>query len=503
MQHKITKTCCLSGPSAIYVHLFNSKADITKALLKTKKPEVVQLTCKAETLSLSEYTEEANKVLGYELAPKRVSSSKIIEEMMKKQIIRRYKKVQFRPYGVGKPDPVDQDCLNTFSGFELAGYRPTRYVDVRMTQTWKYMCGVFGWSDEYTPRVGELFDRIAYKLQNPGKRSNRIHTLFSAAQGVGKSLLFHFFEMVFGWNICEFYGCLDEYQCRFNITHNSKLIHFIDDIRSAGHKRTRDLYTKCTRKTQKYEGKGEKVFTMEEFSEMWITGQDLAASLFVESEDRRILIYEASDMFKGNHKFFEDVVNEMKDHDVAYAWFTFLNERELGDYTPNHDSKESKALKQRAILKSMNKAHRFMEYFFSCDNWHLMFMGQEFAHHWFRNVSVEKILRGHDRGKIRIRVSQSWLYAQFKQWMSTHMPNSGRFDQPTFLERIQQVGVIVPLRKQRLWGTTCRVVDVVFKTFEKAYCERYNCEAVTEWPTESPEGVSRIREDIAKHMKKN
>ena len=160
-------------------------------------------------------------------------------------------------------------------------------------------------------------------------------------------------------------------------------------------------------------------------------------------------------------------------------------------------------LKKRAIHKSMNKAHRFLEYFFSCDNWHRFYLGQEFAASWYKNINVDVAIRGPQRSKVRIRVTQDWLYQQFKEWMSRNMPNSGRFDQPTFLDRIKEMGVVIPDRKQRLWGRCCRVVDIFFCTFLKSYCIKYKCDEVTEWPTETPEGLQRIRGDILRVMKRD
>ena len=120
-------------------------------------------------------------------------------------------------------------------------YQATTKVDVTQTLVWRYLCVVFGWSEEYTSRVSELLDRVAWKLQNPAQRSRKINVLFAVAQGVGKSAFYRFLMMLFSRELCCFHSSLDKYDCQFDIQLNSKLIHFVDDLQGASKSSTRKL----------------------------------------------------------------------------------------------------------------------------------------------------------------------------------------------------------------------------------------------------------------------
>ena len=74
--------------------------------------------------------------------------------------------------------------------------------------------------------------------------------------------------MVFGMQYCVFHSSMDGYTCKFNLHLNSKLVHFIDDLAGCTNKQTRKLYPLVTSETQAYEGKGCKVITMSEKSEL-------------------------------------------------------------------------------------------------------------------------------------------------------------------------------------------------------------------------------------------
>ena len=78
-----------------------------------------------------------------------------------------------------------------------------------------------------------------------------------------------------------------------------KLIHFVDDIRSASKAQTRELFPYCTCPTSTIEQKGMKPMEVDEFSNIIITGND-KSPLYVDSNDRRQVLMTVNPEMKGN-----------------------------------------------------------------------------------------------------------------------------------------------------------------------------------------------------------
>lgn len=312
-------------------------------------------------------------------------------------------------------------------------------------------------------------------------------------------MFFRFLAMIFGIQYCVFHSSMDSYTRKFNLGNNSKLNHFIDDLAGCTNKTTRKLYPLVTAETQQYEGKGQKVITMSEKSELWCTGNQNAASLHVCAEDRRIVIYEAADTLKGNFDFWKTLHEETDNTDVAHAWYQFMKHRDVGKFHPEQSHVASQHLKQVAITDAMNKTHVFVERFFSEENFHnppylhkLGFMVQEWAQH----IQLSKRTRPPDRaGQVLIRISQAALYKCYAYFMRTYFPSSRIHNMSAFLKQLQDVGMCVQPRRQRIHSYTHRVVDCYWTDFSGEYQERYQV-AATEWSTLQPELLKQMIEDI-------
>ena len=94
-----------------------------------------------------------------------------------------------------------------------------------------------------------------------------------------------------------------------------------------------------------------------------------------------------------------------------------------------------------------------------------------------------------------IRMSQEWLYENYKPWMKTCYPSSKVLNMNTFLCKLEEVGLCVQKKKQRIHKTTKRVVDLFFEDFKKGYLAKYNAN-ITEWVTEDNEGYKDLTDDI-------
>jgi hypothetical protein len=408
----------------------------------------------------------------------------------------RFAEIDFCPF-LGDTDPLPDSVLNTFQEFHWETYTPSKQVDVKTTHIWRYLCIVFGHSEEFNDRVSELLNRISFKLKNLSTRSRRIHTIHSKIQGIGKSAFFDFLSMLFGERYCVFHSSLDQYLPRFNQHLSSKLIHFCDDITSATKQQTRKLFPLVTAKKRSYEAKGQPVVVMRDHSELWISGN--SGPLFVSAEDRRIVMYEACPLLKNDRAFWNALYSEFDDSDIGYAWFTFLRNRDIGTYHPDQSHTASSVLKSDAICESMTKSHVFIERLFSEERFHipsnLTYLGYTGPQDWFANLHITKQTRGIVKGELFIRMSQNALYKMYANFMKTYFPGSKARNMSTFLTELENVGLDVQKKKQRIRKFTTRVVDCYWSTFSKTYTTLYRQEP-EEWVINYPATLKQIYDDI-------
>ena len=170
--------------------------------------------------------------------------------------LKRYSNLVFLPYIGTLTAYVGKNELNTFDGFPLDGC-PTSKIDIKSTLIWEYLYSVWGWNGEQMKQLDFILDLVAFKLQYPRIRTERIMLLISEKQGTGKSFFFELLTMIFGERYCNFHESMDQYITRFNITDAAKIHIWLDDIQTATKEQTRQLFPKVTTKQQEYEKKNE------------------------------------------------------------------------------------------------------------------------------------------------------------------------------------------------------------------------------------------------------
>jgi hypothetical protein len=503
VQTQITKDPPFVRWDAIYLDRLMVPDEVSAELRRFMKinknsvPACTALLSSSKTMSATAYRKKACEILN-DKPTVQAKSEIIVADLQKKREFPRYSEVDFQPY-TGFDDPCSVEVLNTFSGFSHETYVPTVDIDIRKTLTWRYLCVVFGHDEKYNDRVGELMDRVAWKFQNLNIRSRRLHVLYSRAQGCGKSMFFLFLSMVFGMQYCVFHSSMDGYTCKFNLHLNSKLVHFIDDLAGCTNKQTRKLYPLVTSETQAYEGKGCKVITMSEKSELWVTGNQNSASLHVCAEDRRIVIYEAANTLKGDFDFWKALHLEMDNTNVAHAFYMFLKTRDVSRFHPETSHVASTRLKSLAVADAMTKSHVFVERFFSEPNFHnptelhkLGYMPQE----WAQQISISKRNRPKERaGQVLIRISQTGFYKCYTLFMRTYFPSSKAHNMTTFFKQITDVGLVVQENRQRINKVTHRTVDCYWDDFSTEYKDRYQMNA-TPWVTTQPDMLKIMISDL-------
>jgi hypothetical protein len=317
-------------------------------------------------------------------------------------------------------------------------------------------------------RLAELLDRVAFKLQYPSVRTGRIHTISALEQGIGKSAFFRFLSMVFSSKYCVFHDNLDTYLSRFNWHMHSKLIHFIDDLQGCTKTQTRKLYSKVTSNHILTEKKGEDVIQMDEFSDLWITGNQNSCSLHVCAEDRRILIYKANPCLKNNKKFWTDLHAEFSNLDIAKAWYDHLKSRPVENFDYRTNSVASDTAKLDSITDCMPKSHLFMN---------TVFTTEEFLGSYKNRI---QILQKKNKPP-KIRVDKAAFYQYYKLFVSNNYSSSSARHINTFEKELLAVGVINPEKRQKLNHQNRFVLEFEFDTIQRMFQKRYKGMSVNEW----------------------
>jgi len=384
--------------------------------------------------------------------------------------------ITFRPY-VGDKDPTSEDTLNTFSGFQLDRFSPSRVVNVKETNIWTYFADVWGWGDQNSKIMKYMLDLTAFFLQFPHIRSERIILLVSPEEGTGKTFYFKILDMIFK-GYTSFHDSLETYLGRFNIGDNSKLVMWLDDIFGATKAQTRRIFPKVTCNRQKYEKKGESVIELEEFSNVFITSnQDGGCALHIKPGDRRQLILEASAKRLQDREFFAKVTADIEDLNVAHAWFKFLQERDIGKFHPTQDPPTN--AKSKSISSCMVKSHSFFNMFFQDSDWITNYRSQnESLVDWVRNYDV----RMH-KGEIRVLIETRQLHKLYSRFVKEFFRNSKERGIITFENEIEKLGFRKTGRLSR--NKIARIwYDITYSQFKKGMKKLYQEFEINTWQHE-------------------
>ena len=467
---KITKKQPFCGIDALDIQCLPSLDEMVALLTemiknkhnKKKSPALMSLISKIheKKVTLQEALDTYTKIMAVPWVFKNVPTDKFIPYMMRKRKLTEYAEINFRPYA-GGTCPLPKTVLNTFDGYPLDDYVANKRIKIEDTLIYEYLCKVFGHSDRMNLRLSELLDRVAFKLQHPEIRTGRIHAISAEKQGIGKSCWFSFLSMIFSSKYCVFHENIDTYLSNFNWHLHSKLIHFIDDLQACSKTQTRKLYSKVTSNRILVEKKGETPIPMNEFSELWITGNQNSCSLHVCAEDRRIIIYKASPSLKGQKQFWTDLHKEFKNLDIAKAWFDYLQGRDVTKFDYQQNTLDSQSAKLESITDCMPKSHIFINRYFSTE---------EFMSTYWNHQQIQLMER---KGGPYFRVDEQTMYHEYKVFV-------GRFYNPsavrhihTFRRELERIGLVCPKKRQKLFHRNRWVVHLEYKSFQRAFAEQY------------------------------
>ena len=396
--------------------------------------------------------------------------------------LKRYTNITFRPY-TGLVDPTPSEILNTFSGFPLLSYIPSHSVDIESTMIYKYLFDVWGWANPNKLMLNFVLNMLAFFVQYPAQRSEKMWLLVSKRQGTGKSFFYRIMQMLFQ-GYCTFHDSLDTLLHRFNMENNSLLVQHVDDVWGATQAQTRKLFPRVTCRTAKYEAKGERRLTLPEYSEFFITSNQMAP-LHLCPNDRRQCLLEASAL---HIQVLGQVDAEIEDLDIAHAFFTFFRTRDISKWHPSMNPPSE--TKSKGIQSCMIRAHSFLTKFFAdAEDWPRMYKPLEMLDSdWTLLYEITNVPKGEYRNQTRLRIERKRFYNLYNRFTRQFYSSSRPRNQDTFEKECEDAGVILHVAGRGLLinGKKKQVVDLYYSRVASHLATMYP-ELRFEWPHTSAE----------------
>jgi hypothetical protein len=245
-----------------------------------------------------------------------------------------------------KPEKLSKETFNLWSGFQSNPIKNDALIKPILHHI-KHI-----WANNIPERFNYIINWLAHIIQEPWKKNGTVLVLIGA-QGCGKNILCNFLmENLIGEKYCTTINDLNAITKRFNCLLEHKLLITLDEVSNIEknyHKTFDILKSLITEKTQKIERKGIDPITIDDYCN-YIMLSNNYYPVKVEGMDRRYAIFDCSNKYIGNRKYFQDLKNVFT-QDVANAFIHFLKNIDItnADLSKIPESKIRNELIQRSI----------------------------------------------------------------------------------------------------------------------------------------------------------
>lgn len=175
--------------------------------------------------------------------------------------------------------------------------------------------------------------RILQQPQNPTRVAISLYGL----QGVGKGIIFEWFRVhVLGLH-CSFQTSKPERDLMGTFANGmvGKVLVQVDEVKSL-HEFSDKLKDLITNPTVNYEKKGKDSIVLPNLANFVFTSNN-ANALTVSTDDRRFVLFNCSDKYKGNQQYFRDLGAHLKRPEVIREFYDFLMARDLSKYSDSFE----------------------------------------------------------------------------------------------------------------------------------------------------------------------
>ena len=171
-------------------------------------------------------------------------------------------------------------------------------------------------------------------LQKPSQKTGVV-LVVSGKQGVGKDMIFNFIGSLFGPEYFFNTGDAEnDVYCRFN-DHQQKIIFMkFEEANFVTNKTHADkLKNLITSNTRKYEGKGLKPVTLNNYINLVMTTNH-SVPILLEDTDRRFCCIQASEEKRGDFEYWSMVNDVLEKQTTKNAYYYYLMKMDLADFNP-------------------------------------------------------------------------------------------------------------------------------------------------------------------------
>jgi hypothetical protein len=265
-----------------------------------------------------------------------------------------YSSTEMLPY-TGVKDPFkyhkavgNSRILNKFEAFNNAYYEyinPNVTCDRLLWHIRNIICN--NEDNSYNYLIGWL----AFLLQKPNIKHETC-ILLQAEEGAGKNVFVEIIKLLIGKHFCYDTGEINDIIGGFNHHLSGKLIVIGDELISyAGFKKSDAIKNMTTCPNINVTKKG--IDTIQESSyHRYIFTTNNIETLRITNKDRRILVLGVSNTKIGDHKYFEDLYEEINNPDAIKKLFDFLIEYDLSNF--NFRKAPLTKLKQEMIVSQLD-----------------------------------------------------------------------------------------------------------------------------------------------------
>ena len=426
------------------------------------------------------------------LEPDTVMLSKLLDNKMRKGYIKRYRSLTFEPYLWA--DPTAPKVYNTFNGFPLLRFKPTMKVNWREHALYQLFVHAYGWNQK--EKLEGILNLLAYWIQNPNERDERIFVLLSEAHGIGKSFLAQILAALFSPELVIFFNSYSEFADTFNLCLANRLFWFVDDCSGISQSAAQSLNSKATAHLMKFQEKGERAFWLPVVNSIIITSNDINP-LYCPAEDRRQCYWKINPCFKNKRAFFKECSDNLKNYNLMHSFFFELANRDLNGWEPSPSTDLFKETTDQQKEGAMTGSIRFVCEFFATSDWVWKYK-QQWNNNWVDGFQITSIVQGFEKGQTRIRILSDQLYDLYKSWNKDKCPGSRNVFEKTFFRQIAKIGITkVPrLRINDNQRTCSDLFPNKIRTFVKEMFPTYDFSV---WSCEIPEELLLLKQAITRN----
>ena len=246
-----------------------------------------------------------------------------IEEWLKDDEVRIYKSIDFLPPPLVCPDGV----LNTWSGFEIdkhVNIESSQNIDPFLYHT-NLLCGFDQKSHEY------FIKWLAQLIQQPGKLIGIAIILFSQ-EGAGKNIFLDLFSKMIGERYYnEVSNPEHELFGRFSNARNFKLLVDLDEAKRKDTFSNSDvLKNMITSEYINCESKGVDPMRIRNYARFVLTTNNVVCAKITDTT-RRFVIFEVSNIMRGNQQYFHQFASYMTDLPNQKAIMEYLRSVDISN----------------------------------------------------------------------------------------------------------------------------------------------------------------------------